>query len=476
MSGWLAKVESVLEQVDNAAGAGANPRNSPSGAQRRLAVSAPPQKPAAETLPPPPSSPPQQQRQQQQQKQQDAEVTETLRKRVRSLELENEAQGEVVETLGRRLDEAVRARDAAVAAQRAAAATRADETAALEARVAALEGEVQAYAAALGTANAQVHELQAREGAAQTAAAAQAEALAARTAEVARLQQALAQQAECAEDKDEEKEEQEQEQESHKETSRDEKGDNDEDDDDTALGTAARQLADATRTDADAASLMERLRAVVHAAATVLGEERVSAALGEHRVREEKNHDHDNGAEARVAETAAAEVAVKREREAAAVREEALRREAARLRTDVLAAQEQQRTSEARAERLQRQLAAKAVLGAANVQLEARVRALTEAVAALQRENHRLAVAHGVTPAPVADPLARDTGVDCGEPDAASPLEPREPGPWAVLDDSVLAPLAPLLCRTRRARIASFLYAVAVHALLVLFFLVIITR
>lgn len=470
MNGWLARVESVLEQVDSAAGAGANPRNSPAASQRpRLAASAPPQKPAA------PAPEPQKEKDDDEEEQEKGggraaarALVDTLQKRVRSLELENEAQGEVVDALGRKLDDALRARDAALAAQSTAAATRADETAALQARVAALEGEVQAYAAALGTANAQVHALETRADAARTEAAAQAETLAARTAEVAQLQQALrdAQQATTKEAPKTQEEEE-------PKAVVDEEAAHE----DTVLGMAARQLADAaSRADADPAGLVDGLRAVVSAATTVLGAERVAAALPEPRTPPRRAEAADVRAEA----AEAAEAAARRERDAAAAREEALRRETARLRTDVLAGQERLRTSEARAERLQRQLAAKAVLGAANTQLEARVRALTDAVAALQHENHRLQVAHGVTPAPVADTLARDTQVDCSEPGAArlphAPDADADAGVWAVLDDTVLAPLVPLLCRTRRARVGTFVYAVAVHALLVLFFLVFVTR
>jgi len=325
-------------------------------------------------------------------------ITE-LRMRIRSLELDREAQEEVVLALRQKLDQALREKSSEAAAQAADVEAKNEEARALEERIASLEGELQAYATALGTANAQAQQNKDAADALKAECTEHVAAAAKASAEIARLQGALhlaqaqmSQAQEAAKSKKEVHEEEEEEGKAPQGNSK--------------LSLAAYKLAkQGDKADPDT------LREVFEAAAQLLGAEVVASVVPKQEKETEKKADEkqvkeDEEDEEKKRAKSAEENELRRERDAAIARVEELRRETNKLKTDVLDAQEQLRTSEARVDRLQRQIAAKAVLSAANMQLEARVRSLTEAVTNLRHENHRLQVAHGVVPQPMVDDIS----------------------------------------------------------------------
>jgi len=193
MSAWLARVESVLEQVDSAVGTGASGRASAASTPRSISPQNSSRAPYSVTPLARTSggvmdntgsalkvSDDEQ-----------AKLISELIMRVRSLELDRESQEELVLALRQKLDQTLREKNTEAAAQAADEKERNEEVRALEDRIASLEGELQAYSEALGTANSQAQQSK------ETAEALKAEctehvaAAAKASAEIARLQGAL---------------------------------------------------------------------------------------------------------------------------------------------------------------------------------------------------------------------------------------------------------------------------------------------
>jgi len=470
---WLAKVESVLEQVDSAVGTGASGRSSSnSNTPRSSSPLTTAYSSSSSTTPLARSS--------------NAIETDTLindvdqsniidelRMRIRTLELDREAQEEVVIALRQKLDQALREKTSEEAEQAVDLEVRNEKTRALEDRIASLEGELQSYAAALGTANAQVQQNKDAVEALKAECTEHVAAAAKASAEIARLQGALhiaqaqvtqAQEAAAAaaaarSNESAKKKEQEEQ-------------DDDEKIEGNKLFIAAHKLVKESKTVGDnKESITSIIHEVMEAAVEMLGSDTVDSLFPE----QQKNKKEDEKVEEKNEASNVDEL--RRERDAAIARVEELRRETNKLKTDVLDAQEQLRTSEARVDRLQRQIAAKAVLSAANMQLEARVRTLTEAVSSLQSENHRLQIAHGVVPQPTVDSISELRSSDDAFPPEliAKDSDNNFNRIVEAFDETVLERWMPSLIKTRKMRLTVFLYSAALHLLLVLFFIVAIT-